>query len=171
MVSANWKEFKLKAGRMSMHERLFILNEVGKLAQEKYNELVMNNRWRYNLRKLKNFLKYEVDPNYIENYYYLQGPDQHWTDVANYFEYGTGMYNSPRATGKYQKGKKMIEPMLEQYMVFFWKKKGRWSKSKEIKGVHATFAMTKAIAYIKDTFRMDATNPLYRKIRWSYQNE
>jgi len=141
------EEAKLKSGRIGMVERLHILETLGKYTQEKYDEYLTQgaSTYGYDLEKLKGSLKFVPDIGTFENSYYLQGKDEHWTDIANYFEYGTGLFNSKRA-GKYRAG--YIRPVIKEYMKFV-AKDGRSVITGQVKGVHPIFAMTKAIKYIE----------------------
>ena len=137
---------KLKSGRISPDEKLKILNELGKIAQEKYDEYIVagGNAKGYNLIKLRGSLQFIPIIEEFENQYFLQGKNQKETDIANYFEYGTGLYNTKRA-GKYRAG--YIRPVSGEYMQFV-AKDGKFVTTAQVKGVHPIFAMTKAVKYV-----------------------
>lgn len=139
---------QLPPGRISNYERALILEELGKIAQEKYDEYVVFGGLTlgYNLRALKGSLHFESDIINFENYYYLQGTDEKWTDIANYFEYGTGLYNTKRA-GKYRGG--YIKPVHGEYMRFISKKTGKFVIIDKVHGVRPVMAMQKAEKYIQ----------------------
>jgi hypothetical protein len=158
------EEAKLQAGRISNLEREEILIELGNIAQEKYDEFIVQGGLSkgYNLFKLKGSLKFKTDVESFENVYYLEGQDSNWTDIANYFEYGTGIYNTTRA-GKWRGG--YIKPIYADYMRFV-NKFGKFVSTKRVKGVHPIFAMQKAIKYVDFNRKR-----LQRNIRISFIGE
>lgn len=139
---------RLKPGRISYNERAGLLFALGKLAQEKYDEYVVTGGASrgYNLRKLRGALQFEIDVLNFKLFFYLAGRNKKWTDIANYFEYGTGLYNTNRA-GRYRAG--YIKPVIEEYMRFLSKKTGRWVTTGRVKGVRPVFAMEKAKAFLR----------------------
>lgn len=141
-------EARLKSGPIDLSEKQIILETLGEFAQQKYNEFVDRNSEGYNLSVLKGCLQYEINLDTFDLDYYLEGRDQGLTDIANYFEYGTGLYNSKRA-GKYRAG--YIKPVHQKYMMFMGTKafEGDFIKTKRVKGVKPIFAMTKTIAFMK----------------------
>lgn len=156
---------KLKAGRISYEEKELILQRLGELAQEKYDEFLMQGASAkgYNLEILKGSLKFDTDVFSFDNVYYLEGSDDNITRFANYFEYGTGLYNTKRA-GKYRAG--YIKPVDAEYMTFLSNKTGKFVKAKKTKGVEPIFAMEKAKKYVE--FNRDV---IQRNIRLELQNE
>jgi len=158
------EEAKLSAGRISNDERMEILNELGAIAIDKYDEFVVQGGMTkgYNLRALKGSLKFTPDVKAFDNEYWLQGTDEHWTDVAYYFEYGTGLYNQTRA-GKYRAG--YIKPVTQDYMRFM-SKDGKFVTTKRVKGVHPIFAMEKAKKFVE--FNRER---LQKQIRLSMRGE
>jgi len=141
------EEVRLKSGPIAQEEKLEILNRLGEIAQEKYNENVILGGISkgYDLRKLQDSLQFIPNLYVFENVYYLQGKDQHWTDIAYYFEHGTGLFNVTRA-GQYRAG--YIKPVIKEYMSFI-AKDGKFVNTKKVKGVHPIFAMQKAIKYVE----------------------
>jgi len=145
---------KLKGEDISKEERLEILFNLGEIVQDKYDEFVIQGQnpsgKKYNLYVLKGFLKFQPDTEAFENYYYLEGTDMHWTKIANYFEYGTGIHNQQfvgrsYTTGRFQ-SKGVIKPLIQQYMTFMTKA-GRWVQTDRVEGVYPVAAMSKAIAF------------------------
>ena len=141
------EEAKLKSGRISDDEKEMILIALGEIARAKYDEFIVQggNAKGYNLAELKGSLQYDTDVREFDNDYYLDGGNEHWTAVANYFEYGTGLYNQRRA-GRYRAG--YITPQTAEYMKFVTKS-GDHVLTKKVKGVHPIFAMEKAIKFIE----------------------
>lgn len=139
----------LPAGRISYEERQMILEELGNIAKEKYDEYIVQGGkvLGYDLKKLEGFLQFEADVFNFQNIYYLEGDDDKWTDIAYYFEYGTGLHNTNRA-GKYRAG--YIKPVHGDYMMFLSKKFGRWVKTDRIQGVRPVFALLKTIKFIEN---------------------
>lgn len=140
-------EAKLQAGRISYEERAEILYRLGEIAQKKYDEFVIQggSAKGYNLTPLVGSLQFKMNVEAFENDYWLEQVDEHWTKVAIYFEYGTGLFNTTRA-GKYRAG--YIKPVVEEYLSFV-AKDGKFVKTKRVKGVQPVFAMTKAIKYVE----------------------
>lgn len=138
----------LPSGRISNEERYLILLELGRIAQEKYDEFIYSAGLvaGYNLKKLQGSLQFEPNEYEFANYYYLEGKDEKWTDIANYFEYGTGLYNTKRA-GRYRGG--YIRPVHAEYMNFISKKTGKWVTTDKVRGVRAMMAMQKAVKFIE----------------------
>ena len=141
------EEAKLNAGNISNSERLVILHELGKIAQGKYDDFIISGGTArgYKLYPLKGSLQYQPNMSSFDNEYWLQGTDDHWTKVAIWFEYGTGLYNQKRA-GRYRAG--YIKPVIKDYMTFV-AKDGKFVKTDRVKGVHPILAMTKAIKYVE----------------------
>lgn len=156
-------ESRLNSGPIDIAEKLSILEMLGLIAQEKYDEFVVQggSAKGYSLDVLKGSLKFKVNPVTFDNDYYLEGRNEHWTKVAIYFEYGTGLFNQKRA-GKYRAG--YIKPVIKEYMAFV-AKDGKFVMTDRVKGVHPIFAMTKAIKYIEFNRRN-----LQREIRLQTQN-
>ena len=156
------KKLGLDPGRISNEERAHILEELGILAQIKYDEYVINNGRGYNLQLLKGSLHFEKNIEDFSNKYWLEGANTELTNIANYFEYGTGIHNTKRA-GKYRAG--YIKPVTAEYLQFMGKKSGQWVKTDRVKGVKPVFAMTKALAFIEQNRTI-----LQRAIRWEYKD-
>ena len=137
---------------------------LGEIAKEKYDEFIsQGGRAKgYNLEILKGSLQFIPDVSNFENEYYLEGKNEHWTDVANYFEYGTGIYNTKRA-GKYRAG--YIKPIVKDYMTFVTKD-GNFVTTKRVKGVEPIFAMEKTKKFMEFNRKR-----LQREIRLVLQNE
>ena len=158
------EEAKLKSGPIALWEKEEILHRLGAIAQEKYDEFVVQGGTAkgYNLRPLVGSLQYTINLGKFDNDYYLEGTDSHWTDVAYYFEYGTGLYNQKRA-GRYRAG--YIRPTTQKYMSFV-AKDGNFVVTDKVKGVHPVFAMEKAKKYVEFKRKM-----LQRQIRLEIQGE
>jgi len=133
----------MSAGRLSDEERQHVLEYMGEIAQDKYDEYVVEggNSKGYNLSSLQGSLQFIPDVKAFENDYYLEGDDHKKTEIAYYFEYGTGMFNL--------KNPSPIRASKQDFMK--WKSKsGFWRRAKEVKGVYPILAMTKAVLYVKD---------------------
>jgi len=140
------EEAKLSSGRISNAERLAILIRLGELAQQKYDEFVIQggNSKGYSLGPLTGSLQYVPNIATFENEYYLEGRDEHWTNIAYFFEYGTGLHNVTRAS----EARAYIKPTESSYLKFVTKQ-GKWVTTKQVEGVYPVFAMTKAVKYIE----------------------
>ena len=139
----------IRPGPISIDEKSLILDQLGRIAQDKYDEFIVagGSVHGYDLEKLKGSLQFKQNPETFDNEYWLQGDDDHWTKIAEYFEYGTGLYNTKRA-GKYRAG--YIKPVVAEYMRFVSMKGGKhWVTTDRVKGVHPIFAMEKSIKYIE----------------------
>jgi len=147
---------KLRAGRISNIERLLILNELGKIAQKKYNENLLHGAVSYNLGKLRNSLQFSPDPEEFDNAYWIEADSEELTKVAYYFEYGTGIFN----TKNRKTARNYITPTNGEYMVWKDKKSQKMIFAKRTKGVRPVFMMTKAINYVRNNYK-----ELLRKIR------
>jgi len=156
------EEAKLAPGRISDSEKEEILIRLGAIAQEKYDEYIVQGGQSkgYNLAPLKGSLQFKPDVSTFDNEYWLESNDEHWTKVANYFEYGTGLYNQRRA-GRYRAG--YIRPTTKDYLAFVTN--GKFVMTKKVKGVHPIFAMEKAMKYIEFKRKI-----LQREIRMDIQN-
>lgn len=131
----------LRAGRLSYAERDIILQTLGTLAQEKYDEEVTHNQYGYNLSLLKGSLQYESDLIAFENYYYLENPDPELNDLAHYFEYGTGLFNTKNRRGP-------IIPVTKSILKF----RKEWNGimfARQVKGVRPIFAFTTTVQYMR----------------------
>jgi len=157
-------EAKLSAGRISNDERLAILVALGETAQLKYDEFVIQGGIArgYNLNVLQGSLQYEPNIDTFDNKYYLEGKDEHWTKVATWFEYGTGLYNQKRA-GRYRAG--YIKPIIKDYMSFV-AKDGKFVITDKVRGVHPILAMEKAIKFVQFNRKH-----IQRDIRLGIQND
>ena len=157
------EEVKLKSGPIAPDEKLRILLRLGVIAQNKYDEYIVQggNAKGYNLSPLKGSLYFKPDIDEFDNHYWLEGTDSHWTAVANYFEYGTGLYNQ-RKSGQYRAG--YIKPQVAEYMKFV-AGDGKFVMTKKVKGVHPILAMEKAIKFIEFNRKR-----IQRQIRVELQN-
>ena len=156
------EEVKLKSGPISDEEKEMILLALGEIAKVKYDEYIVQGGQSkgYSLSALKGCLQYDINIGTFDNAYYLDGGNEHWTAVANYFEYGTGLYNQRRA-GKYRAG--YIKPETAEYLKFVTKS-GDHVLTKKVKGVHPIFAMEKTVKYIQFNRKR-----LQRQIRFELQ--
>jgi len=138
----------LSSGPISTSEKKDILFMLGRVAQEKYDEfIVQGGRAKgYNLESFKGYLKFKPDPVLFDNDYWLEGPTKDRTEIAEFFEYGTGLYNSLRA-GQYRAG--YIRPVTKKYMKFKSSATGNWTVTDKVRGVQPIFAMTKALKFIE----------------------
>lgn len=155
-------KLQLRPGRISIKEKANLLHQLGIVAQELYDYNITRNEQGYNLHKLQGSLKFAIDPHTMSNHYYLEGKDEKWTNIAYYFEYGTGLYNSKRA-GRYRAG--YIHPVTEDYMTFL-AKDGKWVSTDRVKGVRPILAMNKALRWINHNRKK-----IFRILRWEYQND
>jgi len=164
---------KLRPGRLSNAERLEVLTYFGELAKLKYNEFLDDGAFNhgYDLRKLRDALQYKSNANYFQNVYYLELESRDWTDIAYYFEYGTGIFNTKASTSNLP-----IRPVISKYLKVTFKtprlvkrKDGSSGMTKvlfttKVKGVEPIFAMAKAKKWV------DQNKPtLWRAIRLEYQ--
>lgn len=125
--------------------KLHILNEIGKLAQGRFNQNLFFGGKGYNLRLFMNTLKFEPNLDTFENEYWIDTGDAELTKKAYYFEYGTGMHNS--------KGpKRMIKSRSIGKMKFKGTKKfkGQIIYADEVKGVKPVFMMTRAVESVRN---------------------
>lgn len=151
---------QLRAGRISNDERLQILTKMGKIAQEKYNDYLLQGAGNYNLQMLRNSLMFFSDVKTFQNVYWIKAKTDELTKVAYYFEYGTGIFNSKSKRGAY------IKPKKGEYMVWKSKTSNQMIFAKRTKGVRPVFMMTKAIHYVADNQK-----EIQRKIRLNYQGD
>ena len=135
----------LRSGRISNYERFLILSELGKIAQQKYNEYLFSGSesYNYNLRKLRNSLQFEPDISNFDNAYWIDTGNEELTKVAYYFEYGTGIFNTTGRRG-------YITPKKGEFMVWKDKQSRQLVFVKRTKGVQPIFMMTKAVNYIRN---------------------
>jgi len=134
---------KLRRGRISFIDRAFILNALGDIVKEKYQYFLKNNHQGYRLNLIYNALQVEPDLNNFENKYYLDAGSEELTNIANYFEYGTGLNNSLKKS----KGRRYIKPKNNKFMKFSGSNEyeGKTVFAKAVRGVRPIFAMTKAV--------------------------
>lgn len=138
---------ELRAGRLSITERLAILFEIGKEAQRRYNHNILTGAGNYNLRMLKNSLQFEPDPYAFENVYWIDTGNEEKNKIADYFEYGTGLFNTKSRAGAMSRG--YIRPIDSNYMVWKNKSSGKMIFAKKTKGVMPVFMMTKAVKSVQ----------------------
>ena len=137
---------ELRSGRISNVERLLILNELGKIAKQKYNEYLLSgsDEYNYNLMKLRNALQFTPDIVNFDNVYWIDTGNEELTKVAYYFEYGTGIFNTVNKRHAY------ITPKKGEFMVWKDKQSRQLVFVKRTKGVQPIFMMTKAVNYIRN---------------------
>lgn len=124
--------------------KLAVLERMGRLAQSKYNQNLFFGGKGYNLRFLMDTLYYAPDLEAFDNEYWVDTGTEEGNKIADYFEYGTGLYNT--------KGrKKMIRPKRDDKMKFEGTKKfkGQFIFTKEVKGVKPVFMMTRAVNSVR----------------------
>lgn len=136
-------EAKLRAGRLSNEERLIILEELGKVAQEKYNDILSSNHRGYNLSLLQGSLQFRPDIKTFDNDYWIETGSDELNKIASYFEYGTGLFNSKTKSS----ARKYITPVTSEYMRFI-AKDGNLVFAKQTRGVKPIFMMTKAVQHV-----------------------
>lgn len=122
--------------------RYRVLQLMGEEAKVRYNRNLLYGAGEYNLKKLQGTLKFIPDLQNFKNIYYLEGKTDEITKIANYFEYGTGLFNT-RTRPRY------IRPINYQYMRWQDKDTGQMIFVKKTKGVKPVFAMTKAVKSIE----------------------
>ena len=148
---------QLRAGRISNDERYIILNELGKIASKKYNEYLLENAGSYNLQRLRNSLQWEPDIKEFDNKYWIDAGSEEMNKIANYFEYGTGIFNTSTKRG----AKQYILPKQGPYMIWKDHTSQKMIFAKRTKGVRPVLMMTKAVAYIRHN-----RDVLIRRIRF-----
>ena len=130
----------LRAGRLSNEERLTILIELGEIAREKYNKNLFFGAGSYNLGILKDSLQYAPNTEEFENYYWVDAGSERLNEISNFFEYGTGLFNTKR------KGKsRPIKSKSGKVMKFKSSKTGKMVFAKQVKGVKPVFMFTKTM--------------------------
>ena len=136
-------EVKLKAGRISYMDRAIILEALGEIVKAKYIYNLKNNHQGYNLNLINHALQVDSNIYTFENDYYLDAGVEKLTNIANYFEYGTGLNNSMRKSH----GRRYIKPTTKEYMKFEGTNtfEGKTIFAKKVRGVRPIFAMTKAV--------------------------
>lgn len=135
-------EIKLRAGRLKDIERMAILQELGETARERFDYNLVNNSSGYNLRIFRGALQYSPDIENFENAYFIDTGNDELNTIAEYFEYGTGIYNTRF------RGRGMIRPRVKQAMKFL-AKNGKAVFAKEVKGVRPVFMMRKAVKSVE----------------------
>ena len=136
----------VRRGPIGEAGRIAILVALGNIAREKYNEYVTKSHNEHNYalgNVLRGALRFHPDPVAFENHYYLEGLSEKVTQLALYFEYGTGLYNTKGT-------QEPIKPKSKPYFTFYSKKHKTWIKVKEIKGVKPGFYAMKAIKYVEN---------------------
>ncbi len=128
----------LRSGRLSCEERNIILDELGKIAIARFNRnLFFGGLGKYALGKFKNALKYAPDIQEFENAYWVDTGKDKLNEIFDYFEYGTGLYNTRFA-------KKLITAKKGKVMA--WKGKGgNWQFAKSQRGVKPVFAFKRTV--------------------------
>ena len=86
----------IRSGRLSNDERLFILQMLGEEARRRYDRNLITGGHQYNLKILKGSLQFAPDVEAFQNVYWIDTGSRKLNEIANYFEYGTGMYNTQR---------------------------------------------------------------------------
>jgi len=136
---------RLRAGRLANAERLMILDEIGKYARKMYNRYLVQNSQGYDLSLLHDALQYAPDVDSFENDYWVDTGDEKLNDLASYFEYGTGMYNT-----KYRKSNRtrITSKTAGKAMVFRKPWKGI-SGAMSVKGVRPVFMFRRTLKSIE----------------------
>lgn len=133
---------RLRAGRLSNQERLIILNALGRITQQRFNKNLKHNGQNYNLGILRDSLQFSPDINNFSNDYWIDTGDQKLNEIADYFEYGTGLYNVKH------RGTKITSPRGKKL-----KFRKAWHGIKfasSVKGVKPIFMMAKAVKSVEN---------------------
>ena len=138
----------MRQGRLSSAERLEILGEIGLLAQEKYNDIVANAPFRYNLKILKDGLQFRPDVQNFKNDYWVDYNDDFLNRVAYYFEHGTGIRNMKTKT--LAKSDRYITPVIKRVMKFTHSKSGGTVFASKVKGVRPVFMFDRTKNFLKE---------------------
>lgn len=139
----------VRRGRISDNERLLILMELGKLVQRRYNKNLKFGAHGYNLDLLKNSLKFSPNIEAFQNIYWIETGNKKLDEIANYFEYGTGLHNQRKRNQKGQFSKRTtIKAKTKRYMKFRKPWKGKLFM-KEVKGVQPVWMMQKAVKSVE----------------------
>jgi len=132
----------VRRGRIADDERLILLQELGKIAQQRYNKNLKHGGHQYNLGILKNALQFSPNIEVFENYYWIDTGNQELNKIAEYFEYGTGIHNT-----RYRRGP--IVPKKGKVMKFRKSWYGiRFAAG--VQGVRPVFMMTKAVKSVEN---------------------
>ena len=135
----------IKSGRISNRERLIILLELGKRVQKIYDNIVTNNPRGYNLAMLEGSLQFLPNVNMFDNSYWIDTGDQKLNDIAYYFEYGTGLYNTKVRV----MNRGPILPVHGTLMLF----RKPWHgilAARKVAGVQPVHMMTKAVKTVEN---------------------
>jgi len=138
---------KLKAGRISNDERELILHHLGLIAKEYYAHTLLTRagQLNYKLERFVGCFKVTPDVAKFENKYTLECSTEKDTKIANYFEYGTGLYNT-KSPGKYRDG--YIRPIRADHLAFMGNK-GHLMLVDKVKGVKSVAAFTATVSHMK----------------------
>jgi hypothetical protein len=128
----------LRPGRLANVERLEILNELGKLAQERYADIISINHFGYDLDIIKDGLQFKPNVQTFENEYWIDNGSEELNLIAHYFEYGTGIQNTSGP------GKAII-PLQKKAMKFF-AKRGALIFARRVKGVRPLFMFERTMS-------------------------
>lgn len=133
----------LRAGRLSLDEREIILQELGEIAQKKYNQNLFFGGGGYKLGFLKNALHFVRDIFAFENEYWIDTGSDEKNKLAKFFEYGTGMQNI--------KYKHMIKSTSGKKMRFLGTHKwaGQVLFVNEIKGVRPILMFNRTLKFME----------------------
>ncbi len=134
----------LRAGRLTDMERLMILNALGDYARKKYADYVTGNSQGYNLRLIKNGLKFVPDIAAFENDYYIDNGNKKQDDIAAYFENGTGIFNV-----KYRRSNRDRIKPLHSKMLRFRKKWKGISGAASVAGVRPIYMLRRTLKSIE----------------------
>jgi hypothetical protein len=134
----------IKSGRISNKERFAILLELGRMAQEIYDHIVTSNPRGYRLSMLEGSLKFQPNIETFNNVYWIDTGDEKLNDIAYYFEYGTGLYNTKV---RFLRNRDYIRPVNRTLMIFRKPWHGILAMRK-VKGVMPVSMMTKAVKTI-----------------------
>ena len=145
------EQIALRSGRLAEDERALILQEFGEYAQGVFNTIVNSRPKGYNLAFLDGALHFERDTKTFTNNYWVDTGSDHGNDLAKYFEYGTGLYNT-----KYQSsGRGKITSNTKGKLMKFRKpwvspNGKKMTGAFEVKGVQPVYMMMRAIKSVKN---------------------
>jgi len=132
---------RLRAGRIANFDRLRILEALGEIAKKKFDRLLSDNHQGYDLDYLQGSLKYEPNVDNFENFYYTDTGNEEDDRILDYFEYGTGMYNTKTRVA----ARKSITSKTPGKAMRFRKPYKGQTGAMSVKGVRPIFMFRKTI--------------------------
>jgi len=139
---------KLRPGRLSNVERLKILNVLGKKAQKRYNELLSTNTYGYNLENLRDSLQFQPNVEIFENDYWVDAGSEELNRIADYFENGTGLFN----TQYKHSDRSAIVPLRAKVLKFrkIWKGRRFASSVRGVRAIHMFLRTVKSMEFNRE---------------------